>query len=530
MQVGAEALDASGNQITGKTFTWTTGDTTIATVDGSGNVLGKRLGNTTVTARADTASATGLIVVRPPMAARLVIQSTSYQMVEGDTLTLPTPTVLDASGNAETGRTVTYASTNPSVATVSSTGVVQAVLAGSTTISERVDTASVTVTITVTQAAVASVRSIPSAIYVAVGNQVHTQERAYSASGARLLGRSYTLTSSNPAVATVDGAGAIHGVAPGSATVTVTSGAGTETLPVSVAQLGGGTFHIDLRFIGNVSATVQQAALAAKARWENVVTTALVPYQIVPSDSVTSCGKGIPNINELVPNMIIYVSADSIDGPGNTAGEGGPCVIRDDAPQLAVVGSITIDTADVAWASSNGILVDLMTHEMGHILGIGTFWGLPGTSFANTATGLGGPNPVFTGFNARRASADLGFTSDSTQGVPIENTGGAGTRDAHWRASVFGHELMTGTLNLGSNPLSLVTIEALADFGYVVAPQAAADFSVLNANTPSSFPSYSASINIPLHDAILMPKFTVTKDGVLKPLRVLRQPGTIDKQ
>jgi hypothetical protein len=50
----------------------------------------------------------------------------------------------------------------------------------------------------------------------------------------------------------------------------------------------------------------------------------------------------------------------------------------------------------------------------------------------------------------------------------VENTGGAGTRDGHWRESVFGNELMTGFYNSGPNPLSAVSAASLRDLGYVV--------------------------------------------------------------
>ena len=50
----------------------------------------------------------------------------------------------------------------------------------------------------------------------------------------------------------------------------------------------------------------------------------------------------------------------------------------------------------------------------------------------------------------------------------VENTGGAGTADAHWRESVFGNELMTGFVDAGVNPLSRVTVASMGDLGYTV--------------------------------------------------------------
>ena len=52
--------------------------------------------------------------------------------------------------------------------------------------------------------------------------------------------------------------------------------------------------------------------------------------------------------------------------------------------------------------------------------------------------------------------------------VPVENRGGGGTRDSHWRETVFQQELMTGWVGEKPNPMSRLTIASLKDIGYVV--------------------------------------------------------------
>ena len=62
-------------------------------------------------------------------------------------------------------------------------------------------------------------------------------------------------------------------------------------------------------------------------------------------------------------------------------------------------------------------------------------------------------------------------SSDGTNvpsAVPVENTGEEGTRDSHWRETVFVNELMTGFVGNAGNPLSALTIASLADMGYTV--------------------------------------------------------------
>jgi hypothetical protein len=302
------------------------------------------------------------------------------------------------------------------------------------------------------------------------------------------------------------------------------------SVPISVATLAVSGFQIDLRFVGNVSSAVKTAAALAAQRWETVISAPLIPYHVVTTANL--CGARIPAVDTTETSMMIIIQSDSIDGRSNTVGLGGPCIIRDDAPQFTALGTITVDSADVGSLAQQGLLVSMLTHEMGHVLGIGTLWS-DGTVrdsvtyFPNTAAGLGGPDPVFIGRAARVAAAELGFTADSSVGVPIENSGGDGTRDGHWRATVFGHELMTGTLHNGLDPLSLVTIEALADFGYTVVPEAADDFSAANAFNPSVPVSPSASINVPtgpsaamtIKETLLFPRFTVSRSGTLHRIR-----------
>ncbi|MDQ2890685.1 MAG: Ig-like domain-containing protein [Gemmatimonadota bacterium] len=522
----ASFYDASGAPVSAGTTAWTSSDTTVATVSSAGVVSGLKVGTATVTLTADIVTRTILVVVTPPAVASITFPVTSFTMTEGDTLTIPAPRVVDRTGAVVTGRTPSYISSSGAVS-ISSTGVVTAVIAGSATVTATLDTARAVLTFTVNPVHIALVKLIPAVLDMGVGHTIGTQASAFNAQGTKFPGRSYTYSIDNPSVATVSATGVVQGVAPGKATLTVGTGTATLRVPVSVATLQTNGFTIDLRFIGNVSQTVRAAATQAVQRWQQVVSAPLIPYHIVTAAG--DCGTGIPAVDTTETNMMIIVTTDKIDGPGNTVGEGGPCVLRDDSPQTTALGTLTIDTADAASLSAQGLLVSVVTHEMGHILGIGTLWeGIP--SYANLASGLGTTNPVFVGHSARVASAALGFTADSSLGVPIENTGtvGDGTRDAHWRASVFGHELMTGTIHNGLNPLSLVTIETLADFGYTVVPEAADDFDVANANSPGSPVQPSDRMGggaaVTIREVLRFPQFTITRGGKLKPIPNAKRP------
>jgi len=182
----------------------------------------------------------------------------------------------------------------------------------------------------------------------------------------------------------------------------------------------------------------------------------------------------------------------AIDGPGGTLGMAGPCLTRAGGG-LPAFGAMQFDTADVAALQASGQLNAVILHEMGHVLGIGTLWG-------GLLSAAGTPSTSFTGLAARGSwNAIVG---GSTPSVPVENTGGPGTADSHWRESVFGNELMTGFLNAGSNPLSAVTIGSLADLGYGVDLAAADPFGIVALRAPDT-PS------VHLHSDLLRPVGTV---------------------
>jgi hypothetical protein len=167
------------------------------------------------------------------------------------------------------------------------------------------------------------------------------------------------------------------------------------------------------------------------------------------------CGSN-PAFSGTVDDIRIFAGVASIDGPGGILAQSGPCFIRQPSG-FPIAGTLIFDSADVSSFSSQLTLIAI--HEIGHSLGIGTIW-----DFKNLLSGAGTSNPRFTGANARREWRTLGGTGS----VPVENTGGPGTRDSHWRESIFGKELMTGFLNSGTNPLSRLTIASLRDLGYGV--------------------------------------------------------------
>ena len=222
-------------------------------------------------------------------------------------------------------------------------------------------------------------------------------------------------------------------------------------------------FKIEVRFVAGLTETQKAAFKTAADRWTKVIVGDLPAVQ---ADG------------ELIDDLLILAEGSDIDGPGRILGQAGPTRLRPasagSAAQLPAKGVMKFDTADLAQMEAQGTLNDVITHEMGHVLGIGTVWSIKGL-----LSGAGTANPTFTGKSAMREYGKL-RGSNTGKPVPVENTGGPGTRDSHWREDVFRNELMTGFVGASGNPMSRVTVASLQDLGYVVDLNAAEPYSLPN--------------------------------------------------
>jgi hypothetical protein len=281
--------------------------------------------------------------------------------------------------------------------------------------------------------------------------------------------------------------------------------AGPETSPTAEPQptqppvQPASAYNITVRYIGNSATPRQkQAVEAAVAQWQSVITGDLP--EITAVAEANACFDGQPAVNERIDDILIYVEFVDIDGPGQILGEAGPCYIRN-VSNLPVLGRLELDQSDLARMEQNGTMDAVVLHEIGHILGIGTLWPV-----AQLLSGAGGADPRFTGRAAIDAYHVLGGSDPE---VPVEGLGADGTRDGHWRESVFGNELMTGYIGGSTNPMSGMTIASLHDLGYNTNQAAAASYSFA-----TSLQHVTASVDLHAGERMLVPRFLVDRNGV----------------
>jgi len=407
------------------------------------------------------------------------------------------PSVTDQDGKALSGADVSWTSSNDGVATVSPSGVVTAAGAGSADVTATAGSASASAQVAVVQTPTQLLKisgdgqtspagatlTAPLVIQLndAGGSPIPGRTVTFAVSqGEGTTGTATAVTGNDGRASTTFTTGTVSGSPQG---VSVSIAATTLSVAfTAIAAADPAGFNIGLRYLSTATPTQQQAFTNARLRWQNVVTADLEDVQL--QASAGDCGTGTPAVNQTIDDVLILITLVAIDGEGGVLGGAGPCYVRDAGDPLTVMGVMQFDTADLDMLEADGILGNVILHEMGHVLGFGTLWEFQGLladpTLPPNAPPAPGADPHFTGTQAIGAFDNAGGVAYvASAKVPVENTGDPGTADSHWRESVFDNELMTGFIGTGQSPLSRITLASLADQGYQVDLAAADAYSLI---------------------------------------------------
>ena len=296
-QLTATLKDASGNVLSGRAVTWSSSDTTIARVSGSGVVTAVATGSATITATSEGQSGTSSVSVTPVSVASVAVTPASAGVQVGQTVQL-TATLKDANGNTLSGRVVTWASSNTGVASVSNGGLATAKAAGTATITATSEGKSGTSTVTVTSVPVASVTVNPGSANLQVGQTVQLTATPKDASGNALSGRVVTWASGNSGVASVSGNGLVTAKAAGSATITATSEGQSGASAITVTSPTPGSCVSVCHYVDAASGNDANAGTSA-APWRTIQHAADVTNPgdtVIVNDGVYTGGANVVTI------------------------------------------------------------------------------------------------------------------------------------------------------------------------------------------------------------------------------------------
>ena len=232
----------SPSNATYKSVTWTSSNTEVATVNSSGVVTAVGNGTATITVTtADGSNKTSsceVTVNMPVQATGVTLNQTSLTLTSEGQVAKLQATVLPSDAPI---KSVTWTSSNPSVATVNSNGLVTAVSNGEATITVTTadgsnKTATCEVVVNIPMQATGVTLNQSSLSLTSIGDTV-TLIATVSPDSA--MDKSVIWTSSNTEVATIDSNGMVTAIANGTAIITVTTADGsnkTATCEVTVTS------------------------------------------------------------------------------------------------------------------------------------------------------------------------------------------------------------------------------------------------------------------------------------------------------
>ena len=243
LEVGAGATGALTAEVTGmggtvlrdRKIVWASANPAIATVSDVGVVTGVSAGRVDVAATVEGKSGiAGVTVVAPPArVASVKIDPDKVDLLVAAGTNL-VASAYDSRGAPISGRTVVWTTNNATVAAVSQTGRVTALVPGTAVITAVIDGFAGYANVTVTLVPVATVAVVPADVSVGVGKTTTLAARTTDAAGNTLTGRTVSWSSGDTGIATVDQTGVVRGVRRGTVVVTATS----------EGKLGTATVHV----------------------------------------------------------------------------------------------------------------------------------------------------------------------------------------------------------------------------------------------------------------------------------------------
>ena len=214
VRVPAFVLDSNGRPIVDASVAWSSGNTSVVTVDQEGLVTSVDNGIATLGATHETlADSITAEVKQTPASVRLHPPGDLEFVTLGDTVRLSAE-VLDANGHTISGVAVGWSTSDLAVAVIDRDGLVTAIGNGNATVSATAKRATGSTGVVVDQHPVVIEVASPATL-IAIGDSVQLSAQAFDAGGTLIADAVFTWSSSEPRVATVNSHGWVHAIGEG---------------------------------------------------------------------------------------------------------------------------------------------------------------------------------------------------------------------------------------------------------------------------------------------------------------------------
>jgi uncharacterized protein YjdB len=308
----ATAKNSSGTAISGRTFRWSTSNSSIAAVDQNGNVTALSPGNVVVAADADGVIGNASITVTNIPIGSCTLAPVS-QRVTVTQQAQPIVTLKDTANNVlpNTGRPLNWASDNEVVATVSSSGVITSKKAGSARISAssvEYPNVSCSTTLEAVDPRIVSAVITPRTGSLRVGIPRQFSVALTDSIGQTIpAGRVVTWTSVSPSIATVSATGLVTGLSLGTARIAVNAEGAKDTVSFNVTRIPVSTVRLSPLSSSVIQGQTVQITATVEDSTANVVTDRFVEWSssdptkasVSQSGLVTSVAPGTVTISAI---------------------------------------------------------------------------------------------------------------------------------------------------------------------------------------------------------------------------------------
>jgi len=390
------AVTVSPNNATDKNVSWTTSNNAVVMVDNSGKVTALKVGTADITVTTKDGKKTAIcnITVNPIAVTGVSLNRTSLAIMEGLSETL----AVTVAPNNATDKSVSWTTSNKTIAVVDNSGKVTAV---------KVGTADITVTtkdgnkvavckVTVNPVAVTGVSLSKASLTVTEGAS-EALKAIFKPKNASNKNVSWTTLDS--AVATADGLGNITAVKAGTTTITVTTKDGNKTASCDI------TADERVFYMMGVSLKRHSITLLKGTSYESIVT--FIPYNVLnkkvswktsngtvatvdSSGKITAVSAGTATITittddgKKTASCSVTVISETVPVTGISLNKDSLTLIGDANEKLiATVKPVDATNKKVLWKITDGDSV-AMVNQIGNVFGL-----KPGTATVTATTADG---------------------------------------------------------------------------------------------------------------------------------------------
>ena len=412
--VTATAFDAQGTPNGDHPITWTSLDATVAATAATASasaidLTALKSGTTTLRASSggvtqDVAVTVNTPPVLPPVVAAVGVSPQATSVVAGGAVQL-TPSASDPQGQPIGGLTYTFASSDPSLATVTGGGLVQAayttaLVPGSVqiTVTESGSGKTATASITIGPVPASVVLVSPPTASIVEPATVQLSATAFDQFGAVLPGRAFAWSTGDASVASVSPSGLVTGTGGGSVTVSAASGPASGGATITVRAAVASVTHAAVPAIDALQGTTQLLPVARDRNGAAIPGVAFTYQSQTPAITSVNASGTVTGLANGAGSIL--VTAEGVQGTVAVPVQqkGFSLVITPGTPLLDAIdaqASLSAAVADrngfaiaapvVAWTALDPAIVDVTAAGVATARGAGT-GRVQATSDAATAT------------------------------------------------------------------------------------------------------------------------------------------------